>query len=1025
MRAESTSTLRSAKEAASHAPAWRRSLWFKIMVIALLPGAAVLGTAATLSLREWRNVTATSYDVANAKVDLAAVEAITALAIEHHQFLRYVDLTHTERSERNASMNLADDALNKLRRVTAENSSRNVELLKSLDEISALHRAIEARLVLSPTLEGATIEAHDNLVTRLISTALIDDPHGASIDVLSSHTRLVALLRLWRPYLIETEAIAAYLGQPTPQRFAVAASRGKDFTTLMRMMVPDENLDPSLGVTGDERSNFRRIYAHITENSVISLTGASRDWKAVEAERLDGLIAMTADYAAKYQDDVRAANENARSTFVGLLVGLALILVATWGITIGVARSIITRVNALSRNAHDIIEGRFGVDTPPVEVDELDEVGAAFNEVATRIDAFRSEAERLSVALVAGQTAARADSTIFLGEWGRLVDGLNRVMERHEEVLDSMLIEAEQRAVLSHIAQAALDDESLIQIIEMSGERVLNSAGCVALELWEVVGESTVALRWSLQTRDFGSERPRRVVIADFDQFDPLATIPLAGCSSAISATIWGRTGASGLVVAWDPDPQLEPERFIAQVGQMYSTIAMREEADRQAIYNQLHDATTGLPNSLSVESILSSCLEQRGEGEVTVVIFQAEFSDEFHPQPGRLSALGAIAARLRSRSEPTWTVGMAGANQICLVVPGRLDISGLAGAWPNGVRPKVLAHGVPVQLWIGVASTADVTDPTVTGMLVAAQQAARSAQKRRLQVVRYDPEFGEEMTRHQQVRRRLELDIEQGLNAPIHIVLQPIVSLHTRTVSGFESLARWNPTDLGPQRPDQFIPMAEEMGLITELGLVLARRAMRDKLWLRRPDLSLAINVSAMDMIVLGHARKLLDIAREEGIDPNSLRIELTETAMVDGLADPIRREMGELRAAGCAISIDDFGTGHASYAYLTDFPVQKVKIDRSFIANIHLRPEARAVVRSVIELAHQLDLSVVAEGVESTEELGVVIELGCDLVQGYVFCRPLPVAEIASALVELESRIPMLIAAAQGSYAPALSLN
>jgi EAL domain-containing protein (putative c-di-GMP-specific phosphodiesterase class I) len=195
----------------------------------------------------------------------------------------------------------------------------------------------------------------------------------------------------------------------------------------------------------------------------------------------------------------------------------------------------------------------------------------------------------------------------------------------------------------------------------------------------------------------------------------------------------------------------------------------------------------------------------------------------------------------------------------------------------------------------------------------------------------------------------------------------------------------------------------------------------MRDKLWLNRSDLSLAINVSAMDMVKSGHAERLLAIAHEEGVDPTTLRIELTETAMIDGLAEPIRREMHVLRSAGCLISIDDFGTGHASYAYLTDFPVNKVKIDRSFITNIHLRPEAKTVVHSIVELAHQLDLVVVAEGVETVDELRQVIALGCDLVQGYIFCPPRRPGEVTAALAALETQIPRLIDEASATLTPA----
>jgi predicted signal transduction protein with EAL and GGDEF domain len=990
-------------------------------MIALLPGTAALAIAAALGASELRNVSDSIHDVNNGRVDVAAVAAIEAMAAEHHEFLEFVGLPYSERIKRSETLTEAADALERLRRTARRLDGDNSALLENLDEIIDLHRAIGSRLVLSPTLNGATIEALDNLVVRLVSMVVADEPHGSAVDVLNTHTRLVASLRLWRPYLVETEAIAAYLSQPTPQHFAVAASRTKDFASFVRITVPSAELEPSLGLRGDSAVAFRHVYDHINANSVVSLDEVAADWPKVEDARRERLSQIVSDYAAAYQQAIGSASDTARATSIGLLVGLGILAIATWGITIGVTRSIRKRVKALEDGATDIIAGRFSVGGPTDPVDELDGVAVAFNAVAVHIDRFRAESERLSIALLAGQPGARADITPFQGEWGRLVTGLNRVMERHGEVLGSIRVEASQRQVLSDIARAALDNESLTRIIEMSGEAVLNGAGCLALELWEVVDDAAVALRWSLQAQDFEGDRPRRVVIADFDEFDPLAVIPLAGCTEAIAAQIRGRAGPVGFVIAWEPDDAVHPARFVQQVGQLYSTIAMREEADRQANYNRLHDPTTGLPNSLSIESILTTALEARGEKEVTLVVFLTEFSDEYQPQPGRLAALGTIAARLRSRCDPTWTVGLGGANHITLIVPGSLDVASLATEWPRASAPAVLVDGAPVQLWVGVASTADLADPTVTGLLVAALQAARSAQTKRLQVVRYDPEFGEEMTRTQRVRRQLEIDIARGLAAPITVAFQPIVSINQRAVCGFEALARWHPTDLGPQRPDQFITMAEDMGQISELGLLLARRAMRDKLWLNRSDLSLAINVSAMDMVKSGHAERLLAIAHEEGVDPTTLRIELTETAMIDGLAEPIRREMHVLRSAGCLISIDDFGTGHASYAYLTDFPVNKVKIDRSFITNIHLRPEAKTVVHSIVELAHQLDLVVVAEGVETVDELRQVIALGCDLVQGYIFCPPRRPGEVTAALAALETQIPRLIDEASATLTPA----
>jgi EAL domain-containing protein (putative c-di-GMP-specific phosphodiesterase class I)/putative methionine-R-sulfoxide reductase with GAF domain len=229
----------------------------------------------------------------------------------------------------------------------------------------------------------------------------------------------------------------------------------------------------------------------------------------------------------------------------------------------------------------------------------------------------------------------------------------------------------------------------------------------------------------------------------------------------------------------------------------------------------------------------------------------------------------------------------------------------------------------------------------------------------------------------------------------------QPEVSLHTGLCVAVESLVRLPNSALGALQPDEFVAVAERTGQIHELGRVVLDMALTDTgPWTRsdpdHPPLVTAINVSPDELLRSGFAKELEAqlVARE--FDPRRLCLEITETAVVDAI-DPVVRVLDELHSLGVSIAIDDFGTGHASLRHLARFPADTVKIDRTFVAGIAKDEPAEIIVESVIEMAHSLGKVVVAEGVETPVQLERLIELGCDIAQGYLFSRPVPPAEAA----------------------------
>jgi EAL domain-containing protein (putative c-di-GMP-specific phosphodiesterase class I) len=249
--------------------------------------------------------------------------------------------------------------------------------------------------------------------------------------------------------------------------------------------------------------------------------------------------------------------------------------------------------------------------------------------------------------------------------------------------------------------------------------------------------------------------------------------------------------------------------------------------------------------------------------------------------------------------------------------------------------------------------------------------------------------------------RRVLHQDLSLAIkNGELSLHYQPqAMSRQTAASSeviGFEALARWHHPSRGFVPPGEFIPLAEESGLIVEMGEWILREACREAASWPMP-LQIAVNLSPAqfmhgDMVSLLHS-----ILLETGLTPGRLELEITEGVLIEdfdrGLA-LLRR----LKAIGVRISMDDFGSGYSSLSYLQAFPFDKIKVDRAFVMNLGRNPQSAAIVRAVIGLGHGLEMSIVAEGVETQEQLSFLSDEGCDAVQGYFIGRPQPIGQYAA---------------------------
>lgn len=228
----------------------------------------------------------------------------------------------------------------------------------------------------------------------------------------------------------------------------------------------------------------------------------------------------------------------------------------------------------------------------------------------------------------------------------------------------------------------------------------------------------------------------------------------------------------------------------------------------------------------------------------------------------------------------------------------------------------------------------------------------------------------------------------------------QPKIDVKTETIIGMEALLRWHDADLGQIPPSEFIPFAEECGLISEIGeWVLKNTALQIKEWEQQADFNLrvAVNISPLHFKKANFVQRLIEILKETNVRPIHLEIELTEMSMMD-YNDELINKIKELKEIGITIAIDDFGTGYSSLGYLKEFPIDTLKIDRTFIVNISEGESGIAMVAAIISLAHALQLKVVAEGVETNDELEVLKRYNCEYVQGYYYSKPLNVTDFTN---------------------------
>nr|WP_321360065.1 EAL domain-containing protein [uncultured Hyphomonas sp.] len=418
-----------------------------------------------------------------------------------------------------------------------------------------------------------------------------------------------------------------------------------------------------------------------------------------------------------------------------------------------------------------------------------------------------------------------------------------------------------------------------------------------------------------------------------------------------------------------------------------------RRAAEREASEMALHDTLTGLGNRRKAEIEISRALEQAGEVPVTLVSIDLNRFKPVNDLHGHVvgdELLLAAGARLLNASGPAASVYRFGGDEFCVLMPGAFSqdellarVEAISTAFDR--RFDLTDVSVSVGASVGATTTSDPN--ACMDELVSQADAAMYRCKKNGRNGYSFFEAGMEVAALR--RAKVEEELRQALAEDrIHAHFQPLVRLEDKKIIGYEALARWSMGDGTSREPDEFISIAEEAGLISDIFYVVLRKASQAaRSW--PSDLTFSVNLSPVQFNDPWLVERIVQILVEEGIQPGRLDIEVTENALV-GDFQIARNVLWSLRNQGIHISLDDFGTGYSSLRHLSELPFEVLKIDRSFIENLSVDTTSQTIVRTVTTMAHSLGLTVTAEGVNSVDNAAAVSDFGCDVGQGYLFGRP-----------------------------------
>lgn len=587
----------------------------------------------------------------------------------------------------------------------------------------------------------------------------------------------------------------------------------------------------------------------------------------------------------------------------------------------------------------------------------------------------------------------------------------------HDRLLAAAAHHAALEAALARIGERALEEESLDRLYESvvdelltaleadtSGVQQLGDDGVTALTLAGRGMERGLRIEISANARRRVAERDLSVwsVVVPADAVDePMATH--LGLATTLSLILYPRDQAPMLLGAGRRSARMfeaADRRFLASVAHLLlAAIALRTTQARLR-RQALSDSLTGLPNRIQLAERLSEVTQPGVTEPLALLLTDLDSFKVVNDSMGHAEGdllLRTVGARLAAVVRPTDLVARLGGDEFAVLCPGVDELGAVTiaeRALAALAEPVVLGtRTVHPRASIGVAlhrpspEGTDGIDRLFTQADMAMYRAKADGGHR---VAVYDAVL------HERLERRLA--IEQGLRDALasgdglSLVYQPIVHLTDGTIRGMEALVRWTDPELGPLAPDDFVPLAEQSRLVCELDVwVLGAAARQAVEWAAAGLLGegrrVGVNLSARHFDEPGVAARIAEVLALEGCPPELMLFEITETLLTDGLGPGA---IADLRDLGAEVAVDDYGTGYSSLAQLKRIPVRFVKIDRSFVAGLLDDRTDATIVHSTLALGAALDKQVIAEGIETPEQLRALMDAGCTSGQGYLLGRP-----------------------------------
>jgi diguanylate cyclase (GGDEF)-like protein len=443
-----------------------------------------------------------------------------------------------------------------------------------------------------------------------------------------------------------------------------------------------------------------------------------------------------------------------------------------------------------------------------------------------------------------------------------------------------------------------------------------------------------------------------------------------------------------------------------AAAGRARNAAKKLADSEETASHAARSDSLSGLPNRLSfTERLASRAIQSAAENNELAVIFADvngfKIVNDTVGHAGGDALIQQLADRLRNVLPKYAFLARVGGDEFNVLVTHRNAADAAhktASQLLKALDEVFVVNGASFHVTAAAGyATSDDDDIAAEEVVRRADVAMyRAKEESAMAPIAYEPAFESGAAKKKQIEEALRAGMESG---ELTVFYQPIVDAGSHDMTGVEALLRWNSAELGPVSPVTFIPIAEEAGLIVDIGKFVLEQACADMAsW---PGLKVNVNVSPAQLRDPMFVENVIGIVELADINPKRIEIELTEGIVVSH-PELARHKLEQLKAAGFTIALDDFGTGFSSIGYLRQLPFDKLKIDRCFVSDVGESDQANALLQSLVTLGDALDLKVVAEGVETADQAKLIHLLGCELLQGFYFAKPMPIAELRATFGE-----------------------